>query len=156
MDIDSNKYERIIEITFYEVVSQIRTAVPTETYFLFLESFCRTFDIDYTEINAAINFFFYKIRPTKRQRTMFAVFTGTKLTRLGYDYRTIRKYRREYERGEFEFYPLINNPFMLEDMRRFVISYLKLFPIRANFMFDFVREGGLDYEIKADIYGGDD
>lgn len=155
MNIKRKEYERIIEITYSDLLQHIRSVVPSESFFLFIEYFCRVFGLDYTQIGIANNMFLSRLRPSKYERTVHAVYAGARLKDLGLDYRTIRSHRKLYAEGRFELYPRINNIFMLEEMRQFIIRYASLYIDNTTYIFDFIKEGGLAKELSTDdIYGG--
>jgi len=151
-----SEYERLIEITYYYLMRHIREKVPANSYFLFVESFCRVFDIDYTQISTVNSMFIRRLKPSKYEITIHAILTNSRLSDLGRDYRTIRSHRKKYEEGEFELYPRISNFYMIEEMRIFINRYISLFDTEQNYMFDFIREGGLSKPLTADlVYGGE-
>jgi len=151
-----SEYERLIEITYYYLMKHIRERVPDNSYFLFVESFCRVFDIDYTQISTVNSMFLRRLKPSKYEITMHAVLTKSRLSDLGRDYRTIRSHRKKYENGEFELYPRISNFYIIEEMRMFINKYISLFDTDANYMFDFIKNGGLSKPLTAnDVYGGE-
>ncbi len=137
-------------------MKHIRDRVPPNSYFLFVESFCRVFDIDYTQISTVNNMFLRRLKPSKYEITMHAVLTQSRLADLGRDYRTIRSHRKKYEDGEFELYPRISNFYIIEEMRIFINRYVSLFDTDANYMFDFIKNGGLSKPLTANnVYGGE-
>ena len=154
-EFNRKEYERIIEITYYDLMQHIRSAVPNENFFMFVEFFCRVFNLDYTQIITANNLFLKRLRPSKYERTLHAVYANATLNTLGLDYRTIRAHRKRYADGEFELYPRINNFFMIEEMRKFVLNYASLYMDNTSYIFSFIKDGGLDHELTAtDVYGG--
>jgi hypothetical protein len=100
--------------------------------------------------------FIRRLKPSKYEITIHAILTNSRLSDLGRDYRTIRSHRKKYEKGEFELYPRISNFYMIEEMRIFINRYISLFDTEQNYMFDFIREGGLSKPLTADlVYGGE-
>lgn len=156
MDLNKrSEYERLIEITYYYLLQHIRSKVPSNSFFLFIESFCRVFDIDYTQISTVNSMFLKRLKPSKYEVTLHAVLTNSRLSDLGRDYRTIRSHRKKYEKGEFELYPRISNFYMIEEMRVFINRYISLYDAESSYMFDFIKDGGLSRALTSDdIYGG--
>jgi hypothetical protein len=138
----------MVEIFYYHVYHQIKSSVPNEKFHLFIESFCRTFDIDYTSISIVNTQFIDKLAPQKIELTIYAIITKVKLKDLGLDYRTIRSHKKKVETGQQELYPRIMNRYLIDDLRVFVRRYLSLFADDAVFMHSFFQEGGLDYDFS--------
>lgn len=149
MALTYNQSERVVEIAFYEVYNHLKASVPREKLFLFTEAFCRSFGIDYTSVSIAITQFHLKIRPTKQEKVLFAVLAGAQLNTLGLDYRTIRSYKKRLATSDVDFYPRIMNRFLRDDLRKFVKSYLALFPIEASYLHQYAIEGGFN-EVSRD------
>lgn len=140
--------QRMVEVMYFYVYHQIKAKVPNEKFYLYLESFCRVFDIDYTSISIANTQFVDKLKPDKIEKTIFGIMVGAKLKDLGLDYRTIRSHKRKVESGKHELFPRIMNRYVIDDLRKFVRSFLSLFPEDAPFMHAFYLEGGLDNDFS--------
>lgn len=138
----------MVEVMYFHIYHQIKEKVPNERFYLFLESFCRVFDIDYTSISIANTQFIGKLKPDKIEKTIYAITVGSKLKDLGLDYRTIRSHKKKVESGQHELFPRIMNRYVIDDLRKFVRSFLSLFPEDAPFMHAFYQEGGLDYDFS--------
>jgi hypothetical protein len=148
MNLNENAEKRLVEILYYEVYQQIRRTVPNEKFYLYLESFCRAFDIDYTSISIVNNQFVQKLEPDKLEKTMVALITGVKLKDLGLDYRTIRAHKKKFDNREFQLYPRIINRYILNDLRLFVRRYLSLYLDEAQYLHQYFMEGGLDNDFS--------
>ena len=133
---------------YFHLYHQIKDKVPNEKFYLFLENFCRVFEIDYTSISIANSQFVDKLKPDKVEKTIYAIMVGAKLKDLGLDYRTIRAHKKKVVSGKHELFPRILNRFVIDDLRKFVRSFLSLFPEDAPFMHAFYQEGGLDYDFS--------
>ena len=92
-----NQSERIVEIAFYEIFTQMRNTIPSDKLYLFVEVFSRSFGIDYTSLSIAITQFYTKLKPTRQEKVLFGIITGVKLKNLGLDYRTIRSHKKKFE-----------------------------------------------------------
>lgn len=144
MELTKAEKERIVEIAYYEIYTHLRRAVPSDKLFVYLENFCRVFEVDYTNIRIATTRYMHRLRPNKYEKSMFAIITGTKLKDLGLDYRTIRTHKKYFETNEFQLYPNITNPYVLEDLRKFVRSYFNLFVNQATYLYNYYVEGGFN------------
>lgn len=144
MELSSKERERIVEIAYYEIYANLRRVVPSDKLFVFLENFCRVFDVDYTNVRIATVRYMNRLKPSKYEKSMFAVVTGLPLKDLGLDYRTIRAHKNYFETNEFQLYPVISNPYILEDLRKFVQSFFKLFVNQATYLYNYSTEGGFD------------
>lgn len=144
MELKLTEKQRIVEIAYYEIYQHLRRAVPSDKLFVFLENFCRVFEVDYTNVRIATVRYMHRIKPTKYEKSMFAVVTGLPLKDLGLDYRTIRNHKKYFETNEFELYPNITNQYILDDLRKFVQSFFKLFVPEAIYLYNYYVEGGFD------------
>ena len=136
--------QRLSEIAFYEIYFHLKDSVPNERLFLFIESLSRIFSVDYTSLTIAITQFIKKIKPTKEEKVILAVLSGVKLKTLGLDYRTIRSYKKRLETGDISLYPRIINRFLVDELRKFVVAYLNLFPENAIYLHEYKILGGFD------------
>ena len=136
--------QRLSEIAFYEIYFHLKESVPNERLFLFIESLSRIFSVDYTSLTIAITQFIKKIKPTKEEKVILAVLSGVKLKTLGLDYRTIRSYKKRLETGDISLYPRIINRFLVDELRKFVVAYLNLFPENATYLHEYKTLGGFD------------
>lgn len=143
MTLTKPQMERLVELTFYEVIMNLKEAIPNEKFFLFLEAYCRVFGIDYTSISQAYLTLKSKIAPSKKELRIFQILTGKPVRSLGMDFRTITKYRKEIEQNKFDFFPRIMNRFINEDMKAFVIAYTKMFPAEFTHLHTYILEGNL-------------
>ena len=146
MELKQTEKERIVEIAYYEIYQHLRRTVPSDKLFVYLENFCRVFEVDYTNIRIATVRYMHRLRPNKYEQSMFAVVTGLPLKDLGLDYRTIRTHKKYFETNEFELYPNITNKYVLEDLRKFVRSYFNLFVNQATYLYNYYSEGGFNEE----------
>lgn len=144
MALTYNQSERIVEIAFYEIYTQMRSVIPSDKLFLFLEAFSRSFGIDYTSLSIAITQFYTKLKPTKQEKALFGILTGVPLNTLGLDYRTIRSYKKRFASKQIEFFPRLMNRFLRDDLRKFIKGYLALFPNDSQYLHQFNVEGGFD------------
>lgn len=144
MALTYNQSERIVEIAFYEIYTQMRSVIPSDKIFLFLEAFSRSFSIDYTSLSIAITQFYTKLKPTKQEKVLFGMLTGVPLKTLGMDYRTIRSYKKRFETHDIDFYPRLMNRFLRDDLRKFIKGYLALFPNNSQYLHQFNVGGGFD------------
>lgn len=144
MELKAKERERIVEIAYYEIYANLREVVPSDKLFVYLENFCRVFEVDYTNVRIATVRYMHRLKPNKYEKSMFAVVTGLPLKDLGLDYRTIRAHKAYFETSEFKLYPVISNVYILEDLRKFVQSYFKLFVNRAGYLYNYYVEGGFD------------
>ena len=149
MALTHNQSERIVEIAFYEIYTQMRNTIPSDKLFLFVEAFSRSFNIDYTSVSIAITQFYHKLKPSKQEKALFGVITGVPLKTLGLDYRTIRTYKKRFANNSIEFYPRLMNRFLRDDLRKFIKGYLKLFPNDSQYLHTFNVEGGFN-EVSRD------
>ena len=136
--------QRLSEIAFYEIYFHLKESVPNERLFLFIESLSRIFSVDYTSLTIAITQFIKKIKPTKEEKVILAVLSNVKLKTLGLDYRTIRSYKKRLETGDISLYPRIINRFLVDELRKFVVAYLNLFPENATYLHEYKTLGGFD------------
>lgn len=148
MQLTQDQEKRIVEIAYFYVNEQIRDTVPNEKFYIFVESFCRTFNIDYTSISIVNTQFASKLAPDNIEKTLYAIVTGAKLKDLGLDYRTIRAHKKKVETGKHELYPRIMNRYLHDDMRKFIRGYLGLYLEDANYLHTFYKEGGFDYDFS--------
>lgn len=139
-----DEIERFYEIGYYLVMTHLKEAIANEKFQLFIENFCRVFDIDYTSISIANSRFLARLKPDNFERSNFAGYFGLELKALGLDYRTIRKHRRDFEKGKGHIYPRTLDKFMRQDMRDFVKYFLRLFPSDAFYLLEFFEKGGFD------------
>jgi len=138
----------MIEVMYFHIYHQLKDSVPNEKFHLYMESFCRVFDVDYTSISIVNSQFVSKLVPDKIEKTIYAIMTGAKLKDLGLDYRTIRAHKKKVEEGSHELFPRILNRYLLDDLRKFVKKFLSLFPEDAPFMHQFYQEGGLENDFS--------
>lgn len=148
MQLTEDQEKRIVEIAYFYVYEQIRDTIPNEKFYIFVESFCRSFDIDYTSISIVNTQFVKKLGPANIEKTIYAIVTGAKLKDLGLDYRTIRAHKKKVEQGSYELYPRIMNRYLHDDMRKFVRGYLGLYLEDANYLHTFYKKGGFDYDFS--------
>ncbi len=148
MNLNEKQEQRIVEIAYYYIHKQIQDKVPNEKFHLFIESFCRTFNIDYTSISIANIQFVHKLGPDNIEKTLFAIVTGARLKDLGLDYRTIRAHKKKVQEGQYQLYPRIMNRYMLNDLRNFIRAYLSLYLEEATYLHIFYIEGGFDYDFS--------
>ena len=149
MELTRKEYERGIEMMYWQVYQHLTKTIPSDKLFVYLDAFCRAFEIDYTSISLASTTFLTRIKPTIAEETIFVIKAEGTLSRLGYDYRTIRKDRKVMESGKMELYPRISNRFILEDMAKFIKSYLSLHPTTDNYWVEFYENGGLERPKEA-------
>jgi hypothetical protein len=148
MKLPEKAEQRMVEVMYFHLYHQIKESVPNEKFYLFVENFCRVFDIDYTSISIVNTQFLPKLVPDKIEKTIYAIMVGAKLKDLGLDYRTIRSHKKKVESGKHELFPRILNRYLIDDMRNFVKRFLSLFPEDAPFMHAFYQEGGLDHDFS--------
>jgi hypothetical protein len=148
MKLPEKAEQRMVEVMYFHLYHQIKDSVPNEKFYLFVENFCRVFDIDYTSISIVNTQFLPKLVPDKIEKTIYAIMVGAKLKDLGLDYRTIRSHKKKVESGKHELFPRILNRYLIDDMRNFVKRFLSLFPEDAPFMHAFYQEGGLDHDFS--------
>lgn len=130
MEISKKTKERLYEVAITLIFQNIFTRINGEKVDYFLEHFCRTFDIDFTTISIIKNMYYKRIMPTKRDVALFALYTGVPFTKLPIDYRTMKKYKDEWDiNGKPEMMPLIVNNYFPPVIEKFV----KVF---TNLMFD--------------------
>lgn len=139
-----NQSERIVEIAFYEIFTQMRNTIPSDKLYLFVEVFSRSFGIDYTSLSIAITQFYKKLKPTRQEKVLFAIITGVKLKSLGLDYRTIRSHKEKFENKSVDLYPRLMNRFLRDDLRKFIKAYLQLLPKSAEYLYKYSIGGGFD------------
>jgi len=145
-NLTKHEKNRITEIAFYQIYYHLRTVVPSDKFFVYIENFCRVFSVDYTSIMLASNTFIAKLKPSKYELTMFVAITGVKLNTLGLDYRTIRAHRKKFKTNKLQLYPKIPHMLLLEDLRKFVDCYFRLFLEEANYIHEYAKEGGFKNE----------
>jgi hypothetical protein len=149
MELTATERERIVEIAYYEIYQHLRRKVPSDKLFVYLENFCRVFEVDYTNVRLATVRYMHRLAPTKYEKSMFAIVTGLKLKDMGLDYRTIRSHKEYFTTHEFELYPNITNKYMLEDLRKFVRSYFNLFVNDALYLYNYYEGGGFNEETET-------
>ena len=147
--LSAKEKERIVEIAYYEIYSHMRRVVPSDKIFVYLENFCRVFGVDYTNIRIATTRYLHRLKPNKYEKSMFAIVTGLPLKNLGLDYRTIRAHKEYFTTNEFQWYPVINNQFILEDLRHFVQKYFNLFVNQAQYLYNYYEGGGFNEETET-------
>jgi len=131
---DNTKY-RLYEIAFEVVLNNLILSVGNDNVDLFLEHFCKMFKIDFTSMSILKSMYLARIKPTKREIALFAMFTGTPLIDLTIDYRTLRKYRKEWTlNGYPNLQPLIINEYLRPVIKTFVDSYIKLMHDNLKFI----------------------
>lgn len=127
MTITKNTRSRLYEIAFADILDHIGNEIGNEKMDYFLEHFCRVFSIDYTSLSILKNMYARKMLPNKKERALFAIATKLTLSRLNIDYRTLRKYRREWElNGHPEMQPRVVNEFLKPVIESFVRNYLRM------------------------------
>lgn len=127
MIITKNTRSRLYEIAFADILDHIAKEIGNEKTDYFLEHFCRVFSIDYTSLSILKNMYARKMLPNKKERALFAIATKLTLSRLNIDYRTLRKYRREWElNGHPEMQPRVVNEFLKPVIESFVRNYLRM------------------------------
>jgi hypothetical protein len=141
---NDNTINRLYEIAFVSILDNITNSAGNDKVDYFLEHFCKIFDIDFTSIGIVKNMYVQRMRPDKREITLFSHTTGAPLSTNLVDFRTARKYRREWGlNGTPQLQPHIVNEFLKPAIKKFVDNYIKL-------MFDdlkFIKVlGGLTYE----------
>jgi len=149
MELTATEKERIVEIAYYEIYQHLRRKVPSDKLFVYLENFCRVFEVDYTNVRLATVRYMHRLQPNKYEKSMFAIVTGLKLKDMGLDYRTIRSHKEYFMTHEFQLYPNITNKYMLEDLRKFVRSYFNLFVNDALYLYNYYEGGGFNEETKT-------
>jgi len=143
-ELKPDEIERFYEIGYYIVMTHLRQTIANEKLQLFIENFCRVFNIDYTSISIANANFLYKLKPTNYERSNFAAYFGLQLSTLNLDYRTIRSHRKLFQKGEGHIYPRTIDKYMRQDMREFVRQFIRLYPSDALYLLEFFEKGGFN------------
>jgi hypothetical protein len=144
MRIDENTKTRLYEIGFYEILDNLTQSVGNEKVDYFLEHFCKMFDMDFTSISIVKNMYFKRMRPDKREHSLFFKFTEMPLSKLKIDYRTYRKYRKDWElSGMPQLQPNIVNEFLKPEIKKFVDNYIRLM---YDNLYYIKRLGEIDFE----------
>lgn len=126
-EITPNTYERLYEIAFYKVFANLTRDMPNEKLDYFLEHFCKVYEIDFTSISILKNMYLKKLAPTKSEVAIFNRITEVPIEQVPLDYRTYRKYVKEWViGGKVELHPLIINAYMRPTIKLFVNSFLGL------------------------------
>lgn len=131
-------------------MTHIKDAIPNERFELFIENFCRVFEIDYTSISIANSTYLSKLVPNNFERSVFAVYFGLTLKNLGLDYRTIRTHNKRFQEGEGKVFPRTLDKYMRQDMRKFVASFVRLYPEDGFYLLDFFEKGDVDNDTERD------
>lgn len=127
MELSKKTQERLYEIAITLILDNILSKMKGDKVDYFLEHFCRTFDIDFTTISIIKNMYYKKITPTKRDVAMFSLYTGVPFTKLPIDYRTMKKYKDEWDiNGKPEMTPLIVNNYFPPVIEKFVKTFTGL------------------------------
>lgn len=122
-----NTVNRLYEIAFESIIANLNENVGNERVDYFLEHFCNLFTIDYTSISILKNMYLKKMRPNKREKVLYATATHTPFAKTRIDYRTIKKYRDEWELlGGAEMQPCVINEYLRPVIKLFVDKYLSL------------------------------
>jgi len=148
MKLSEEQHKRIVEIAYFYIYEQMKDTVPNEKFYIFLESFCRSFGIDYTSISIVNTQFVNKLAPDGLELTIYAIVTGAKLKDLGLDYRTIRAHKKKVQTGKHQLYPRVMNRYLIDDMRKFVRAYLSLYLDSASHLHQLYLEGGFNYDFS--------
>ena len=127
--------KRFIEIAFYNIYAHILKAVGDTYTEMYLQTFCKIYDIDYSSITILRNMYLRKMRPTKRELSIFATLVKMPYKLIPVDYRTIRAHKRQYyEEGEPNLYPVVRNEALRGDIKLFVERYLKFYPNELSYL----------------------
>jgi len=142
---DDYTRKRLIEIAFYNIYTHM-TAVVADTYLeMYLQTLCRIFEIDYTSITIIQNMYMRKLKPNKRDMSLFAILVDMPYKRIPVDYRTLRKYKKEYEmEGRPAMFPKLRNEALREDVTKFVKHYLAFYNDDLEYMRNIKLESDLD------------
>lgn len=140
MELTEKERQRASEVYFYQIYTHLKDNIPSDKFFIYLESFCRVFEIDYTSIMIVCTRFIRRIKPSMQDEIVLAIKLGGKLKDLGYDYRTIRKYRTELEQGKIGLYPVISNQFVSKDLEKFIKAHNSI-QISSTLLSAFSRGG---------------
>lgn len=127
MELNSNTIERMYEISFHNIIQSMHKNIGNEKIDFLLEHLCIAFDVDYTSISILKNMYARKLAPNKREIAIYLKLTGTPMERMPIDYRTYRKYVREWElTGSVHLNPLVINSFLKPVIKSFVDKYINL------------------------------
>lgn len=125
--LNSETLERFYEIAFVRILDNIIKTTPNEKLDYFLEHFCKVYDIDFTSMSILKNMYYPKMRPTKMEISIFTWGTGLPRFKLPIDYRTFRKYVKNWKiEGQTKLNPYIVNAFLKPVVKKFVDIYVKL------------------------------
>jgi hypothetical protein len=127
MELNSNTIERMYEISFYNIMQNINKNVGNEKIDFLLEHLCIAFEVDYTSISILKNMYTRKLAPTKREVAIYLKVTQTPMERMPIDYRTYRKYVKQWElTGSVNLNPVVYNNFLKPVIKSFVDKYINL------------------------------
>jgi len=127
MEVSNNTRLRLYELAFSMIIKNLSETIGNEKLDYFMETFCKTFAIDFTSMQIVKNMYAKKMQPTKRELALYCIYTKTPYNRIAVDYRTLRKYRKEWEiNGKPEMQPHVINSFLQPIIKSFVDSYLSL------------------------------
>jgi hypothetical protein len=127
MDMTSNTLERLYEIAFQRILTNMGSGIPNEKLDYFLESFCKVFEIDYTSMSIIKNMYTKRLTPNKREVAIFSKVLNIPIVNLPIDYRTYRKYIKQWKiSGSVELQPHIINSYLKPVIKLFVDKYISL------------------------------
>lgn len=142
--IDENTKARLYEIGFYEILDNLSKSVGNEKVDFFLEHFCKMFDMDFTSISIVKNMYLRRMRPDKREHSLFFAVLKMPIELLKVDYRTYSKYRKDWIlSGTPQLQPHIINEFLKPEIKRFVDNYINLMYNNLHYI---KRLGDIDIE----------
>lgn len=112
------------EIAFYYIINHIKSMVPNERMPLFIEMFCITFDIDYTNMSIIMSQYLNTIKPSIKDVALMARDLGITVRRFpineNYGYTLIRNNR------DVELTQKIFNEDLAKTIIEFNRKYLKM------------------------------
>jgi hypothetical protein len=119
--------ERFYEIAFVNILQNLGKDMPNEKIDYFLEHFCKMYDIDFTSISLIKNMYAKKMRPNKKEISIFTKAMNIPRFKLPIDYRTYSKYIKNwFLNKEVELNPHIVNAFLKPALKKFVESFVGL------------------------------
>lgn len=134
---ETKEVMRFYEIAFYKLMTYLNKYVPNENLDLFIQTLCRTFKIDYTNISLLKSSqHLARLKPSKEEDVYFCTEMNIPMKYQTVDYRTVLKYRKQWKGfGETPaMYQRTLNKYFRDDMVKFLKAYVIFTPESLQFI----------------------